>query len=141
MKIYLDSCCYGRPWDGKDQASIVAEANAIGEIIDWRFINGHITIGSPIVKSEILRNPRPDIRAAVMEYFLESIDEYVYLATADYARARVLRKAGLRRKDHYHLAAAECAGADMLLTVDKGFLQVATSRSLSKVQVINPLSF
>jgi predicted nucleotidyltransferase len=50
-------------------------------------------------------------------------------------------KNGLGVMDSYHLAAAEAAGADVLITVDKDFERISTNKKLSRVIVINPLKF
>ncbi len=43
--------------------------------------------------------------------------------------------------DSFHLAAAEAAHADYLLTVDKDFLKICSRSNFAKVKVINPLNF
>ncbi|GBU23301.1 hypothetical protein R80B4_03218 [Fibrobacteres bacterium R8-0-B4] len=141
LKIYLDTCCYGRPWDGQDQSSIIAEADAIETIIDWRHINGYIIIGSPVLDLEISKNPNAKDRNAIMSFYREAMDGNAYLTAADRARAQAFQAAGLKVNDSYHLAIAEAAGVDVLLTVDKPFLRIVNSKNICKVKVMNPLDF
>jgi len=57
------------------------------------------------------------------------------------ARARKLEASGLRKMDAAHLAAAEAANADYLLTVDKDFIKTCAKPNITAVKVINPLFF
>jgi hypothetical protein len=141
VKIYFDTCCYGRPWDGQDLASIIAEANAIETIIDWRHINGYIIIGSPVLDAEILKNPNTKDRDAIMSFYRDARDDYAYLTATDRRRAQTFQTAGLKVNDSYHLAVAEAANVDVLLTVDIPFLRVVNSKNICKVKVMNPLDF
>jgi len=43
--------------------------------------------------------------------------------------------------DSYHLAAAEAAGADYLLTTDLDFISKCVRPNFTAVRVINPLDF
>ena len=140
-RIYLDTCCWGRPWDGKGHASIVAEADAVVEIIDWRYVKGYIAIGSPVIDAEILDNPKPKDRGEIMAFYADTIDRYIDFTPDSDIRARGFQAKGLRVNDSHHLALAERAGVGILLTVDKQFLKVAANKNLSRVNVINPLVF
>jgi len=141
LKIYLDTCCYGRPWDGQASASIIAEANAIETIIDWRHINSYMIIGSSVLDVEILKNPNVKDRDAIMDFYRDARDDYAYLTATDRARAQSFQAAGLKVNDSYHLAVAEAVGVDVLLTVDKPFLQTVNRRNMCGVTVMNPLNF
>jgi len=141
LKIYLDTCCYGRPWDGQTSASIIAEANAIETIIDWRHINGYTIIGSSVLDAEILKNPNAEDRDAIMAFYRDATDGYTYLTATDRTRAQSFQAAGLKVNDSYHLAVAEAVGANVLLTVDKPFLRTVNSKNLCGVKVMNPLDF
>ncbi len=76
-----------------------------------------------------------------MALFWETIDCYVRPSAADFGRAQIFRAAGLKRKDSRHLAVAEIAGVDVLLTVDKGFLRTGGNKKLCAVRVVNPINF
>jgi predicted nucleic acid-binding protein len=55
------------------------------------------------------------------------------------ARARKLETSGLRKMDAAHLAAAEAAKADYLLTVDEKFINRCTNNNITKVKLIDPI--
>jgi predicted nucleic acid-binding protein len=139
LKIYFDSCCYGRPQDDQTQPTIEAETIAIGGIINICRIAGYSIIGSTAVLDEILANPNDETREADEELFTNTITHFI--DTWDAQRAQDLHTQGLSVGDSGHLAAAEAAGVAVLVTVDQDFERIATSRKLSIVRVINPLTF
>jgi predicted nucleic acid-binding protein len=141
MMLYLDNCCYNRPQDDQSSERVEAETDAILKIIGKRHINGHIIVGSPVVDFEIQRNPNIKERDAAMTLYRNTIDSYVIPSEIDFGRAKIFMKVGLGVMDSYHLAAAEAAGADVLITVDKDFERISTNKKLSRVIVINPLKF
>jgi predicted nucleic acid-binding protein len=141
IKLYFDTCCYSRWQDDQTSAQIVAETRAIEGIINICHIVGHIIVGSPVVVSELLKNTDIQERDADIALFWETIDSYIRPSTTDFARAQAFRAAGLKRKDSRHLAVAEAAGVDVLLTVDNGFLRMGGNRKLCKVRVVNPIIF
>jgi len=58
-----------------------------------------------------------------------------------YVRAQSFQVDGVGVVDSQHLAAAEAAGVDYLITTDLKFERVVTRKKLSKVVVINPLTY
>jgi predicted nucleic acid-binding protein len=54
---------------------------------------------------------------------------------------RLLESMGLKPMDARHLAAAEAAGADFLLTTDEKFIKRCAKNNLTAVKVIDPLDF
>ena len=55
-------------------------------------------------------------------------------------RAKILEEGGLDTLDSYHLACAESANADLLLTADEDFERKGSAIN-SKTRVINPVKF
>jgi hypothetical protein len=141
MKVYFDSCIYGRHRDNQKDARIAAESIAIMTIINNAPINGHCILGSGAVGDELGRINNPSLRADLLGFYADTVDISVKLTPADDMRAQVFRAAGMGTTDSVHLAAAERAGADYLLTVDDDFERVVTTKNLSKVKVMNPLTY
>jgi predicted nucleic acid-binding protein len=139
--IYPDSCIYGRQSDDHTQADIEAEFLAIGAIFDICRIAGHIIVGSKIVEREISDNPNLLKRMTTFLFFKRTAMRSVELTAANIRHAGEFMAQGLDDGDSLHLAAAEAAGADVLLTVDKDFIRIAANRKLSKVRVLNPFNF
>jgi predicted nucleic acid-binding protein len=141
MKIYFDTCCYGRPYDDQAQDDIRAEAEAVMNAVDMCRIVGHVIVGSMAVGFEIGKIRDADKRAAIEDFFNETVDEYFVMTANEAARAAELQAQGVGVLDSHHLAAAEAAGADILLTTDAKFMKVVTNKNLSKVNIVNPLNF
>jgi len=144
MKIYLDNCCYGRPFDNHDIPKTKAEAEAIESIIEICKEAGIKIIGSTAIESEIgeINDPRrPWLREAVERHYNETINDSIILTDDDDTRAQALQAYNIGVMDSYHLTAAEAAGADFLLTTDPKFEKRVRRHSLSVVQVENPITF
>jgi len=140
LKIYLDTCCYGRPYDDQTQAKVKMESAAITGVIMLCKVIGYGIIGSSAVVSEIGNIRDIAKRGNVENFYNDSIDDHIDLTDDMIARAQVLRSAGLGVFDSYHLVCAETVGANFLLTTDVDFIKAA-SRLNTAVRVINPLNF
>ena len=140
-KVYLDACCINRLTDDQAQARIRQEAEAV-ELILRRMRGGAIQwISSDALTDEIERNPHIERRlenAALLALASESIEVNDPIA----ARAANLQTAGYGAYDALHLACAEAASVDVLLTTDDDFIRKA-SRGVGRprVAVLNPLSW
>lgn len=140
MKIYLDTCCYGRPFDDKTQRAIEDEADAVMTAIDVCQIIGHVIVGSMVVTHELGKIRDANKRADVETFFKNTIDNFFVVSNSEHTRAAALHTQGLGAMDALHLAAAEAAGVDILLTTDKDFLKIA-AQIKTPVKVMNPLNF
>jgi len=141
MIIYLDTCCYNRPFDDQRILRNAVETSAIMSIIDICGIIGHIIIGSRAVTFEHSNISASGLRAAVGELYDKTITYSVRITADTSARATALQEYGMGRMDSFHLAAAEAGNADVLLTVDDDFEHIVANKKLSSVRVINPVNF
>jgi len=141
MKIYLDTCCYGRPFDKQEQAKVAAETIAVMTAISTCKIAGYGIIGSNAVDFELGRILNDKLRAATKTFYDLTVDDRVFLTAEGHKRAEALHAEGLGVMDSQHLAAAEAAGVEYLLTTDEDFERICAKKNLSSVKVINPLTF
>jgi predicted nucleic acid-binding protein len=141
MIIYLDTCCYGRPYDNTSQIKIATEAAAVMAVIETCRITGHCIIGSTAVTFEFGKIRDAEVREDIEALFDTTINAYFAATADDDVRAQALQAEGLGKMDSYHLAIAEAAGADALLTTDVDFARICAKKNLSEVRVINPLNF
>lgn len=139
MKLYLDACCLNRLTDDQNQLRIRQEAEAV-ELILRRIQAGEIQwISSDALVDELERNP--DVERRLENVSLLAIaSENVEVDDIISSRASDLQIAGYGAYDALHLACAETARVDVLLTTDDGFIRRA-SRGDGKplVAVRNPL--
>jgi hypothetical protein len=141
VKIYLNVSCLNRPFDDQEQARIRLEAAAVGMILE-RVDEGHWThVSSEIALIEIAANPDPERRARV-HLLLPDSANIVMLTPAIYARGEALETLGFKAADALHIAAAEAAKADVLLSCDDRFCRAAerNARRLH-VRIRNPMAW
>lgn len=141
LKIYFDTCCYGRRCDCQDVARNAAETVAIATIIEAAQRGECCIVGSMAVINELNRIKDAALRKDIIDFYSDTAKVPAALTVKESARAQVFQAAGMGVTDSLHLAAAEAAGAAYLVTVDDDFERIAVSSRLSKVIVINPLTF
>jgi len=77
----------------------------------------------------------------ITDFYSDTAKETADLTIKESMRAQVFQAAGIGVTDSLHLAAAESVGAAYLVTVDDDFVRITTNNRLSKVIVINPLTY
>jgi predicted nucleic acid-binding protein len=141
MKIYIDNCCYNRPFDSFAQARIRAEAVAIRTAVKMCQKFGDVIVGGFMVEDEIHKISNVDKLAKVLGFYKNSVIERVPPDIKIDNRALSLQASGLGWGDSYHLACAETAESDFLLTTDKRSIKANEKSKLSFVKIINPINF
>ncbi len=139
MKIYLDVCCLNRPFDDQRQDRIHLEAEAILSIFNHSRMSGWSIIGSDAIDFEIGKIPDHDKRVKVQ--ILSTLhNTHVKVDAGVEQRALELNRVGLQALDALHVACAEKAKADVLLTTDDHLLNKAAQiRKKFKMKIENPL--
>jgi hypothetical protein len=140
-RIYLDVCCLNRPFDDQDQDRVRLEAEAV-KLILLRIGSGHWQgVGSEAIDFEIEGVPDPDRQLAVTA-IAGVFSEYVPIAERESRRGLILEELGFDPMDALHLACAETARSDVLLTTDDSLLKkAARNRETLKIRVANPLTW
>jgi tRNA(Ile)-lysidine synthase TilS/MesJ len=113
LKIYLDNCCYNRPYDDQNDMRIFLETQAKlyiqSLIVDGVF---SLTISYMSIK-ENSDNPNEAHSIAISDFFHNAVDYVDYdKADAIEARAAQLMTWHIKHKDALHLACAEAAKCD-----------------------------
>jgi predicted nucleic acid-binding protein len=141
VRIYLNVSCLNRPFDDQEQARIRLEAAAVGMILE-RVDEGYwMHVSSDMARIEIEANPDSKRRARV-HLLLPKPENIVTITRATFARAKSLELLGFKPADALHVAAAEEAAADVLLSCDDRFWRAAERHAKRlKVHVENPLTW
>ncbi|GHU17119.1 hypothetical protein FACS189475_00440 [Betaproteobacteria bacterium] len=142
LKIYLDNCCYNRPFDDLRDMQVRAEADS------KRFTQSLMSYGVvQLVYSFIslyeIRNIRledVDKKESILA-FIDSVPRKIYVSGANKRRieeiSREIMATGVKYADATHTACAIVANCDYLLTTDKRLLKYQTDR----IKLISPINF
>ncbi|MDX1959862.1 MAG: PIN domain protein [Leptospiraceae bacterium] len=135
--VYLDNCCYNRPYDTQKEETIKLETEAklyIQELIKQGILN---LVWSFILDFENNANPFIEQKESIFEW--KKIAE-IYVPALDDLRIKanqIQKMTGLKAKDSLHVACALFAKADYLITTDKKMLKTG----YEGVTIINPVNF
>ena len=138
MRVYLDNCCYNRPFDDWHQMRIKLEAIAKLAVQYMMYERKIDFAWSKVLDYEISRNPDPKRRSAIL-YWRSRAAEYIDAIDFVKTRGLELEAIGLKPKDALHLASAEAASCDICLTTDDGILKKASQ--FGKMKIMNPVNF
>lgn len=135
-RVYLDNCCFNRPFDDSSDFMVWLEAEAT-IFIQSLIMTGEIELAwSHVLNYENANNPYEDRRNAIAMWRpLSTVYQDVEEETV--RRAQHISKHGFRNKDALHIACAIQAKCHYFLTTDKGILK----RRLEEIILINPLDF
>ncbi len=138
MLVYLDNCCFNRPFDDQKQLRIRIEAEAkLG--IQEAVRSGDVELAwSYILDFENENNPFPDRRERTREWRRYAKVDCVEKPEIK-SRARGLKKAGLHDIDALHVAGAIHVGCDYFLTTDDRILN--RSDTIDGIAVDDPVGF
>jgi len=140
-KVYLDACALHRLLDDQRQPRIRKEAEAVEAIFRLLGTNQVCWVAGSVLEAEIIRNPDLQKREGALA-LLQFANEQPLLTTSVINRAASLEQAGYGSFDALHLAIAEEAGADVLLTTDDRFLrQAQRGQGNPAIPVMNPLNW
>ena len=136
LKIYLDNCCFNRPYDNQAQLRIELETKAKLHIQQQIAENEVSLVSSVIIEYENNDNPY-ELRKHVISDFLQHATDYVDKSDEVIAIANKICNKGIKTKDASHLACAIYAQCDYFLTTDDKLLKYKDDR----IQTINPVDF
>jgi len=136
FKIYLDNCCFNRPYDNQDNLLVYLETEAKLFVQDLILNEKLELVWSFVLDYENNDNPFEERKISISSWKnLAIIDCDLCDEIAD--TAKYLMKCGLKQKDASHIACAIYANADYFLTTDKKIL----NKPVSSISLINPIEF
>ena len=120
--VYLDICCFKRPFDDASQERIRQEATAVAAALAAAERGAIRLVRSPAHDLENGRNPREDRRLATA-LWLDAAAVRLPASAEATERARELVAMGFTPIDALHLAFAEHAQAQWFVTTDDRLLK------------------
>ena len=136
MKIYMDNCCFNRPFD--DQSSLVVQLETEAKLdIQNRVKQSDLDLcWSFVLDYENMANPFKDIRNRIAEW--KTLSRFDCELNEDITiKASELMNLGLKQMDASHIACAIYLKADCFITTDKKIL----NKAISEIDIMNPIDF
>ncbi len=139
MKVYLDNCCYNRPYDDQSQLRISLETQAKLQIQSMIRSKEIELAASYVLMYENSRSPHASRQATIHDFVKENVSTYI-----DYDRAAEVKTmadeiitTGVKTMDAHHVACAILSGSDYFLTTDDRLLKYSTD----KLHLLDPTEF
>ncbi|GGG96066.1 hypothetical protein GCM10011586_08960 [Silvibacterium dinghuense] len=140
-RVYLDACALNRLTDDQSQLRIQVESEAVQQIFRLFSQGTALWIASSVLEMETARNPYPD-RREYAYLALSMASERIRPSSSTIERAKTLESIGYGAFDALHLACAEQAEADVLITTDDRFLrQAGRGLGFPAIEVANPINW
>ncbi len=136
FKVYFDVCCLNRPFDDWSQDRVRFEGEAAMSILERVREHHWNLISSEAVEAELERLPNPDKLVSILK-LLALANDSVTIDDAVDQRSKVLEELGFGLYDSFHIACAEKAQVDVLLTTDDRLLKRALRYSQQIYVLVN----
>jgi len=137
MRVYLDNCCFNRPFDDQSLLSIRLETEAKLDIQE-KIKSGNLSLGwSYILDFENNANPFLERRVEIQRW-KELADSFVNEISEILSKMNDLTSIGLKPLDALHVACAISLQCEYFLTADKGILKKTTE--ILQIKIINPIN-
>jgi len=139
MKVYLDVCCFNRPFDDLTQERIQFESDAILAILFRCQTKTWALVSSEAIDIELSKIRNTDKLRKIL-LLLSVADEKLKINETMISRSEELQKNGIKPMDSLHLAIAEVSAVDVFLTTDDTLLRLANRIKLN-ITVANPVTW
>jgi predicted nucleic acid-binding protein len=135
-RVYLDNCCFNRPYDNQNNLIVHLETESKLFIQDL-ILKGVLELAwSFIMDYENNDNPFEERKNNIALWKPMAIID-CDLCDEIAAKAADFMKLGLRQKDASHISCAIYAKANFFLTTDKKIL----NKPISEINILNPIDF
>ncbi len=139
MKVYLDVCCWNRPFDDQTQEKIHLETEAILIILSsdrWELI------GSDIIDFEISKIPDKE-RKKKVELLGQKVLKKQKITADLIKRAKNIEQKEIKPLDALHIASAESFKSDYMITTDVDIVKKYQNNKdfFTKIKICNPILF
>lgn len=138
MRIYLDNCCFNRPFDDQSQLRVRLETEAKLRIQEGLLEGTWQLVWSYVLDYENSHNPFPEPREQISAWKGHAVaDPGEETAIVEFARE--ITRRGVKDTDALHIACAVHAGAAHFLTTDDIILK--NSSRFQEINVVDPIEF
>ena len=138
MRVYLDNCCYNRPFDDQAQVKVLLETIAKLDI-QQKMRDGELEfVWSSVLDFEIGKSRFIDRAMQILPWANGAVTR-VLADDGIRQRAKYFENVGVKPVDALHVACAESAGCDWFFTTDNGLIKKANAHT--PMRVANPVEF
>lgn len=139
MRVYLDMCCYNRPYDDQSQIKVSLETQAKLHIQDLIQSKQLELVTSYMLRYECGQNPYEMRRKAIMQFVDAHAVAYVGAERKDKIEemAAEIMATGIKYKDACHVASAIYAQCEYFISTDARLLKYKTD----KIKMVTPTEF
>lgn len=139
MRIYLDNCCYNRPYDDQSDLKISIETQAKIKIQNL-IVNKELELAtSYVLRTENSRNTVESKRENINNYIDENTTVYVDIKHFEEIdrEAEAIIASGIKYMDTCHVACAKFADCDYFISTDRRLLRYKDE----KISLVDPIEF
>ena len=139
MRIYLDNCCYNRPYDDQSQIRISLEAQAKIHIQTMIEAGKFELVSSYMLIYENSRNRIKTKRKAIEQFIADNTAVYIDDSYSDEVEhiALEIQNTGVKAADAIHVACAILAKCDFFITTDGRLLKYKSEF----ISIVAPVEF
>ena len=139
MRVYLDNCCYNRPYDDQAQIRISLESQAKLQIQEMITQGDLELVASFMLTYENSRNRSEEKRESIRTFIEDNARIVIDGSRTEEIRAmaRNIEKTGVKPADAIHTACAILAECDYFLTTDDRLLRYESE----DIKITNPIEF
>ena len=139
MRVYLDNCCYNRPYDDQSQLRISLESQAKLHV-QGMIKDGEIQLASSyMLMYENSKNRSETKRRAIEQFVANNTSVYIDETHSSEVEnlAETIAATGVKSADAIHTACAILTISDYLLTTDDRLLKYKNDN----IMIVNPTEF
>ncbi len=136
MRIYLDNCCFNRPFDDQKKLKIYLESEAKLFVQQQILDRKYELVWSYILDYENGQNPF-DVRKQTVSEWKDIASVNVMENEDVISFAEKLTVQGTKAKDSLHISCAVYAGCKYFLTTDKKLFNI----DIKEIEIVSPIDF
>lgn len=138
LKLYLDNCCFNRPYDDQEHISIKLETEAKLSI-QMKIKDGYADLcWSYILDFENENNPFIERKNEIMKWKKLAINDIDETPEIINLMNRIMI-VGIKALDALHISCAIASDCDFFITVDKGILRKAGL--VKDICIVSPIEY
>ena len=136
LKIYLDNCCFNRPYDNQASVKIRLETEAKLYIQASVREGKYALIWSFMLDYENGKNPYEEKREAISTW-KEIAADFCLPSDLILLKGQSIMALGVKNADALHIACAIESGCDYFITTDEKLV----GKSVPSIRIVDPIDF